>query len=275
MRIPKKIDETKADVEFGATDPEPGLDTSRRNFISALGTGGSLALGSLVLGASVLAPSRARAVDLPGCVPSNSQPKKCECFLSGTRIATPLGHSTIEKLSIGDVVTTMSAEPMPIKWIGRTSFERADGLPWSLDVAPVRISRGALGGGLPARDLYVSEAHCIYVNGYLIPAKYLVNGLSITYATTLDAPSLDYFHIELEKHQVIYAEGAPAETYRAGASRAGFDNQAEYLALYGAAVETMAPFAPILSLDGGRQELRSRLRSILAPVYDRRQPSRS
>ncbi|MEI9900543.1 MAG: hypothetical protein WDN31_10955 [Hyphomicrobium sp.] len=71
---------------------------------------------------------------------------------------------------------------------------------------------------------------------------------------------------------MIYAEGAPAETYRAGASRAAFDNQAEYLALHGADVAVMAPFAPILSLDGGRQELRSRLRSILAPVYDRRQP---
>ncbi|MEI9900544.1 MAG: Hint domain-containing protein [Hyphomicrobium sp.] len=77
--------------------------------------------------------------------------------MSGTHIATPAGHSAIEELSIGDVVTTMSAEPMPIKWIGRTSFERADGLPWSQDVAPVRISRGALGGGMPARDLYVSE----------------------------------------------------------------------------------------------------------------------
>ncbi len=273
MRIPKKIDATKAALDSEPTGLEPGLDTSRRNFISALGTGGSLLLGSVVLGTSILKPTRAEA-DKGDPIPCGGvlSPPECRCFLSGTQIATLSGHSAIEELLIGDLVETVSGDAKPIKWIGRMHFERAEASAWPLTLAPIRISRGALGGGLPTRDLFVSEAHSFYINGYLVPAKHLVNGLSITYLTTFEAASLDYFHIELETHEVIYAEGAPAETYLAGTNRTAFDNHAEYAALYGSTVPMMAPFAPILSLDGGRQELRSRLRSILAPVYDRRQP---
>jgi hypothetical protein len=52
----------------------------------------------------------------------------------------------------------------------------------------------------------------------------------------------------------------------------GFDNAEEYERLYGTTIGPKRSFAPIAGLFGGRQELRSRLRSAVAPIYDARQP---
>ena len=99
----------------------------------------------------------------------------------------------------------------------------------------------------------------------------LVNGRSIVVDQRADAVSLDYYHIDLEEHDVVLAEGAPAETL-GGSDRSGFDNAEEYEMLYGSSVGPKRPFAPLVSLNGGRQQLRSRLRSAISPVYDIRQP---
>jgi hypothetical protein len=79
------------------------------------------------------------------------------------------------------------------------------------DELPVRISTGAMAENVPHRDLYVSPDHCMFVDGSLIPAKLLINGTTVTQPIVLTA--VDYFHIELEEHDVILAEGAQAETY--------------------------------------------------------------
>jgi hypothetical protein len=70
---------------------------------------------------------------------------------------------------------------------------------------------------------------------------------------------------------VLFAEGAPAETYQ-GNNYWAFGNADEYVALYGAPVGPKKPFAPVVAYRGGRQELRSRIRSVVAPVYDMREP---
>jgi hypothetical protein len=105
----------------------------------------------------------------------------------------------------------------------------------------------------------------------LIPVKDLVNGRSVVAGKHDNALTLDYFHIELEDHDVVLAEGAPAETF-GGDSRSGFDNAEEYERLYGSTADPKRTFAPVVSLNGGRQELRSRLRSAISPIYDARQP---
>jgi hypothetical protein len=87
-----------------------------------------------------------------------------------------------------------------------------------------------------------------------------------------NALTLDYYHIELEDHDVVLAEGAGAETY-AGDDHYGFDNAEEYERLYGTTVGPKRSFAPVVGLFGGRQELASRLRSAVSPLYDARQPS--
>jgi hypothetical protein len=143
---------------------------------------------------------------------------------------------------------------------------------WDDDVAPIRIMRGAFNGDLPHRDLYVSYAHRFFINGLLIPAVDLINGSSITRWKSTNSDVLEYLHIELESHDVVLANGAPAETLEGNASRRKFDNFDEYVALYGATLTYQVPCAPIIGCNGRRQVLRSHLRGLLAPIHDHRQP---
>jgi hypothetical protein len=253
---------------------KPDLMTSRRNFIAAAST---LASAGILLGVGLAAsPARAQGANdglFPGCSPSGGSPSKCDehhCFLSGTRIATPDGDVAIDELRIGDLVMS-SGGPKPIKWIGRNHYTRAPSEAWDPDVAPVKVSRFALDGQTPHADLYLSAGHAIYLQGLLIPVKDLVNGRSIIAGQHASALTLDYYHIELEDHDVVLPEGAPAETF-GGDSRYGFDNAEEYERLYGSTVGPKRSFAPVVSLNGGRQELRSRLRSAISPIYDARKP---
>lgn len=194
------------------------------------------------------------------------------CFLRGTRLLTPEGEVAIEELKIGDEVTTLGGKPRAIRWIGRLGFTRETGS-WSEAVRPVRISKDALAVGSPKRDLYVSGAHMLYLNGVLISAASLINGTTVCVVEP-DADILQYFHVEFDNHDVVLAEGAPCESLLATAERRQiFDNYEEHVALYGQlyAVD-MTPCAPIASFNGGRSELKSRLRSALAPVVDIRRP---
>ncbi len=126
---------------------------------------------------------------------------------------------------------------------------------------------------MPNRDLYVSRAHMLYLNGVLISAASLVNGTTVSVVAP-NVDTLQYYHVEFDKHEVVLAEGAPCESLLATAERRKiFNNYEEHDVLYGhLPVNDMTPFAPIASFNGGRSELKSRLRSALAPVIDIRRP---
>jgi len=95
---------------------------------------------------------------------------------------------------------------------------------------PVLIRAGALGASVPLRDLYVSPDHAMYLDEVLIAAEHLVNGVSIIRCQDVD--SVHYFHIELDRHDVIFAEGAAAETFVDCDNRLMFHNAAEFNELY-------------------------------------------
>jgi Hint domain len=195
----------------------------------------------------------------------------CRCFLKGTRIGTVEGYRKIEDLKVGDLLPTVFGGVRPIQWIGRYPYKKSDpAKAWVKEVLPVRIARSALGPDVPSADLYVTQAHEVLVDGVLVPAVNLINGTTISLDQARDLDELEFFHIKLERHDVIDAEGAPCETlYGVDESAVNF---ADYLRRYGPVPLDEARCAPSLGpiSRGGRPELKSRLRSALSPWIDRR-----
>ncbi|MGU3283444.1 Hint domain-containing protein [Methylobacterium mesophilicum] len=152
----------------------------------------------------------------PGSAPSNTP---APCYCTGTRILTEHGEVAVEALRVGQQVVTASGQLRPIRWIGTRSYSgatapRAD---W-----PVRIKAGALADGVPIRDLWVSPDHALHLHGLLAAAGHLVNGRSITRGEAV--ADLTYWHIELDAHDMLLAEAAPAESFFPAAGlRARFD----------------------------------------------------
>ena len=135
------------------------------------------------------------------------------CYARGTMIRTPDGEMPVERLRAGrQVMTLVDGEPVarPVKWLGHrrinlTNHKRPE------TVAPIRIQRGAFADNMPHRDLVVSPDHAIFVDGKLICARQLVNGTTIRQETGWTA--VDYYHVELDRHAILLAEGLPAESY--------------------------------------------------------------
>ncbi len=165
------------------------------------------------------------------------------CFTAGTRIATARGKVLVEKLQAGDVVKTMRGGFSPIKWIGisRYAGRFCSGKP---HILPVRIRRHALGFNIPSRDLLVSPDHAICEGGMLIHAWLLINGVSITQLERVE--QLDYYHIELDRHDVIFAENCPAESYLDTGCRNRFHNAADFLQAFPAPLTPQPPCLPRL-----------------------------
>jgi uncharacterized repeat protein (TIGR03803 family) len=146
------------------------------------------------------------------------------CFLPGTWIATPTGERAIETLAAGDLVLTATGEALPVVWLGHSRVQRRVADP--LTVLPIRIRAGAISSAVPSRDLLVSPGHAILVDGVLVHAVALVNGRSIVREWA--APAVfTYWHLELDAHAVLLAEGTPAESFLASEAEFGFDNWAE------------------------------------------------
>ncbi len=160
------------------------------------------------------------------------------CFCAGTRIMTPSGEVAVEALSVGDVVLTASGDVKPIVWIGigvvlATRGQRSA-------ATPVIVRKGALADNVPTHDLRVTKGHALYLDSALIPVELLVNHRSIEWDDR--AQEVKLYHIELNTHDVLIANGAPAESYRDDGNRWLFQN-----ANTGWDLPPQEPFAPILT----------------------------
>jgi hypothetical protein len=154
------------------------------------------------------------------------------CFAAGTHILTPGGNVPVEAIAAGDTVVALvngCRVVRPVKWVGYRRLA-LDQHPTASGLAPVRIRRGAMAEGLPARDLLVSPPHCLFIDGKLIPAKLLVNDMTIVRDTALK--SVAYYHIELDSHAILIAEGIETESYLDTGNRAFFSNAGLALILH-------------------------------------------
>ena len=198
------------------------------------------------------------------------------CLLRGTNIQTTTGPRKVEDLAIGDLLPTVFGGVRPIQWIGRYLVKKSDpSRPWVKTALPVRVARSALAPDLPHSDLFVTRWHALLIDGLLIPVGNLINDTTIR-RHDAHGDELEFFHIKMESHDAIYAEGAPVETLLEVDE--GAVNFAEYFRMYGVP-ETegtrCAPFASYGGMCGDyggmRGELRSRVRSAISPWFDRRE----
>jgi hypothetical protein len=135
------------------------------------------------------------------------------CYVAGTLIETATGCLPVEDIRVGDLVRTVgpgSADTRPVRWVGRRTIDITRH-PRPDDVRPIRIAAGAFGDGLPRRDLRVSPHHAIMVGDYLFEAWSLVNGATVVQETR--TREVTYCHIELDSHDIVLAEGLPAESF--------------------------------------------------------------
>ncbi len=145
------------------------------------------------------------------------------CFMSGTLIATPSGEVRVDDLKEGDEVCTLDNGARKIRWIGKNTLAR--NMLSDAKLCPIRIGSGALGDGMPNRDLYVSRQHRVLVRSQiaerifgstevLVPAKDLVALEDVDLVTEFD--EVTYYHLMFDQHEIIQSNGMPTESLYAG-----------------------------------------------------------
>ena len=148
------------------------------------------------------------------------------CFLEGTNILTNIGYRKIETLNLGDTVITNSGEHLPIKWIGIQTKVLSE-IQDPITTLPVKISKDAIEMGIPSQELHVSPNHAVYIEGLLINAGALVNDINIIQYSPSE--TFKYYHIELDSHELIIADGLPSESYLPqNEKRSSFDNHSDF-----------------------------------------------
>ena len=142
------------------------------------------------------------------------------CFCPGTMIRTPNGEVKVEHLSVGDTVTTLGDNTQRITWIGHGKVLATKGKRGP--ATSVIVRKGALADNMPNSDLHVTKGHSLYFDGVLIPVEFLVNHKSILWDDK--AQEVEIYHVELPTHDVLFANGAAAESYRDDGNRWLFQN---------------------------------------------------
>jgi antigen 43 len=160
------------------------------------------------------------------------------CFAAGTQIGTPDGEGPVEKLQTGDLVLTAHNGSRTVKWIGHGKVLATRGRRTA--ATPVIVLKSALANNVPNRDPHVTKAHSLYIDDVLIPVEFLVNHRTILWDDR--AQEVEIYHVELDSHNVLIANGAPAESYRDDGNRWLFQN-----ANAGWHLPPQDPYAPVLT----------------------------
>ena len=145
------------------------------------------------------------------------------CYCQGTRIRTARGEIAVEHLMLGERVSSALGGTAEVMWLGHRRVD-CSRHPRPRDVWPVRVAAGAFDINLPVRDLWLSPDHAVYVDDILIPVRYLINDRTIA---QVSMDEVMYWHVELPCHDVLLAEGLPAESYLDTGNRTAFANAAD------------------------------------------------
>ncbi len=159
------------------------------------------------------------------------------CFARGTGILGPQGYRPVESLRPNDPVITARGERRPVRWIGWRTLDLGPGA--ARPARPVLIMPNAFGPGRPQKVLRLSPSHCVYMDGMLIPVTHLVNGATILHEAGAQAAT--YFHIELDRHDILLADGLACESYFDDGNRAAMYQE------LGRRSPARRPFAPVVT----------------------------
>jgi hypothetical protein len=145
------------------------------------------------------------------------------CFAAETLIHTSQGAQPVNMIKVGDQIKTPSGFT-PVVWVGRR-YITSQGLSQNPKLRPIRIMAGVLGNGLPTRDLLVSRQHRMLVSSKIAERMFgarevLISAIKLTELPGIfvdeDVTSVEYFHLLLDHHEVVFAEGAPSESLFTG-----------------------------------------------------------
>lgn len=173
------------------------------------------------------------------CDVSDGRAPDSPCFTTGTMIATATGQRPIEALQRGDRVVTRDNGLQVIRWIGRRTLSAWD-LARAPHLRPVRVRAGALGDGLPERDMLLSPNHrLLFVEDcpegereVFVAAGSLVGEPGIERA---EDGAIDYIHILCDRHEVLLSDGTWTESFQPGdhtLAALGADQKRELLEIF-------------------------------------------
>jgi hypothetical protein len=145
------------------------------------------------------------------------------CFTPGTRVKTARGEVDVADVAVGDRVLTRDNGYQTVRWTGARALG-PDLMALSPALRPVRIAAGALGHGLPERDMMVSPQHRVMMTGpmvqlltgeeeVLVPAIHLVGRDGIE---QIDVPQVTYIHFLFDRHELVMSDGAWTESFQPG-----------------------------------------------------------
>jgi hypothetical protein len=238
----------------------PTIQGPARRHVLALMAAGAARVSAIAAGSALLT----------NCNLDDDPNHSHNCFVRGTNILTDHGEVPVETLTVADNVLTTKG-PVAIKAIQRQVVKRGISGKWHPCALPVCVRRFAIDGFLPHKDLYLSQEHALYLDGVLIPAKYLVNGVSVILSDPDETETIEYYRMELQTHEVVFAEGAAAESFISTAQPTDKDLDAHSNDNRDARAPMMQR-APILRYKGGREELRGLVRLVASRFVDIRDP---
>ena len=145
------------------------------------------------------------------------------CFATGTLIDTDRGPRPVHLLRVGDMIRTRDHGMQPLRWLGGRQLSAPE-LAGQTRLQPIRVAAGALGPGMPSRDLTVSPQHRLLVRSaiaermtgapeVLIAAVHLLGHPGIE---RIAAKTIGYWHLMFDRHEIVFAEGAEAESLHLG-----------------------------------------------------------